>query len=84
MITKDSEQLQHTIKAFIRKGREYYIAHCFEIAVVTQGKTLNETVANLNEAVLLHLESEDLVELGLTPNPTLLITMELEPRADVA
>ena len=46
MLNKDSEQLQHTIKAFIRRGREYYIAQCFEIAVVTQGKTLDETVAN--------------------------------------
>jgi predicted RNase H-like HicB family nuclease len=84
MVNKDSEQLQHIIKAFIRKGREYYIAQCFEIAVVTQGKTLDETVANLREAVQLHLEGEDLLELGLTPHPTLLITMELEPLADVA
>jgi hypothetical protein len=32
----------------------------------------------------LHLEGEDLLELGLAPHPTLLITMELEPLADVA
>ena len=81
---EDLEQLQHTIKAFIRKGREYYVAQCFEIAVVTQGKTLDETVANLREAVQLHLEGENLLELGLTPHPTLLITMEMEPLADVA
>ena len=80
----DSGQLQHTIKAFIRKGRDYYVAECFEIAVVTQGKTLDETVANLREAVMLHLEGEDPRELGLTPFPTLLISMELEPLADVA
>ena len=49
MSNKDSEQLQHTIKAFIRKGREYYVAQCFEIAVVTQGKSLDETVANLGK-----------------------------------
>jgi predicted RNase H-like HicB family nuclease len=84
MPQKDFEQLQHTINAFIRKGREYHVAQCFEIAVVTQGKTLDETVANLKEAVLLHLEGEDLPELGLTPDPTFLITMELEPPADVA
>jgi len=84
MVNEDAEQLQHIIKAFIRKGREYYIAQCFEIAVVTQGKTLDETVANLREAVLLHLEGEDLRELGLTPHPTLLITIELEPLAHVA
>jgi len=80
----DLERLQHTIKAFIRKGEGYYIAECLEIAVVTQGKTLDETVANLTEAVSLHLEGEDLREFGLAPNPTLIITMEVEPLADVA
>jgi predicted RNase H-like HicB family nuclease len=71
--------LQHTIKAFIRKGETYYVAECLDIAVVTQGKTLDETLANLQEAVALHLQDEDLAELGLAPNPTILITMELEP-----
>ena len=84
MPNETTGQLQHTIKAFIRKGREYYIAECFDIAVVTQGKNLDETVANLREAVTLHLEGEDLSEFGLASNPTLLITMELETLADVA
>ena len=70
--------LQHTIKAFIRRGDEYYVAECHEISVVTQGKTLDETIANLREAVALHLEDEDPKEFGLTPHPTLLVSMELE------
>ncbi|KAA0244719.1 MAG: type II toxin-antitoxin system HicB family antitoxin [Candidatus Brocadia sp. AMX2] len=78
------KNLQHTIKAFIRKGEKYYIAECYEIAVVTQGKTLDETIDNLEEAIRLHLENEDLSEFGLAPNPTLLVTMELEAIADVA
>ncbi len=41
----------NAIKAFITKGEEYYVAECLEIAVVTQGKTLDETVENLREAV---------------------------------
>lgn len=76
--------MQHTIKAFIRKGEKYYIAECLEIAVVTQGKTLDETINNLKEAVTLHLEGEDLSEYGLVQNPTLLITMEEEPSSHVA
>jgi len=71
--------LQRTVKAFVRKGDTHYIAECLDIAVVTQGKTLGETLANLQEAVALHLEGEDLAELGLAPDPTILITMELEP-----
>ena len=52
-----------------------------EIGVVTQGKTLDETVANLQEAVALYLEGEDPAEFGLAPDPTLLVTLEVEPAA---
>ncbi|MDO8567519.1 MAG: type II toxin-antitoxin system HicB family antitoxin [Dehalococcoidales bacterium] len=71
--------LQHTIKAVLRRGETHYVAECVEIPVITQGKTLDETVANLQEAVALHLEGEDLVELGLAPAPTLVVTFEVEP-----
>jgi predicted RNase H-like HicB family nuclease len=71
--------LSRTIKAVIRNGNESgYVAECLEIAVVTQGETLDEVTSNLLEAVNLHLEGEDLAEFGLAPNPILLITLELE------
>lgn len=73
-------QLQHTIKVVVRSGEQSgYVAECVEIPVVTQGNSLDDTVANLREAVQLHLEDEDLADLGLAPNPTLVLTMELEP-----
>jgi predicted RNase H-like HicB family nuclease len=65
------------VKAVIRKGDTHYVAECLEVPVVTQGKTLDETMANLQEAVALHLEDEDLAEMGLASNPTILVTMEL-------
>jgi predicted RNase H-like HicB family nuclease len=71
--------MRHSIKDYIHKGEKYYVAECLEIAVVTQGKTLDETIANLKEAVTLHLEGEDLAELDLVPNPSILVTMDLEP-----
>jgi predicted RNase H-like HicB family nuclease len=71
--------LQHTIKAVVRKGETHYVAECVEVAIVTQGKTLDETINNLKEAVELHLEGENLAELGLASNPTLIVTMEVEP-----
>ena len=71
--------MHRTIKAYISKGDNYYVAECMEIAVVTQGKTLDETIANLNEAVSLYLEGEDPADFDLVSNPTLLVTMELEP-----
>ena len=74
------KSLQHTIKASIRRGEESgYVAECMEISVVTQGETLDEVTRNLQEAVALHLDGEDLAALGLTKNPSLLVTMEVEP-----
>jgi predicted RNase H-like HicB family nuclease len=65
--------LQHTVKALIRKGETHYVSECLEIAVVTQGKSLDEVLTNLREAVALHLEGEDLAEMGLALNPTILV-----------
>jgi predicted RNase H-like HicB family nuclease len=74
------QSLQHTIKAVIRPGQESgYVAECMEVAVVTQGATLDEVTRNLQEAVALHLEGEDLEALGLAQRPTLVVTMEVEP-----
>ena len=70
--------LQHTVKAIVRKGESHYVAECVEIAVVTQGETLDETMKNLQEAVALHLQGENLADMGLAPHP-LIVTMELEP-----
>jgi len=71
--------MRRSIKAFVYKGDNYYIAECMEIAVVTQGKTLDETIANLEEAVSLHLGGEDPADFDLITNPSLLVTLELEP-----
>ena len=71
--------MRRSIKVFIHKGETHYIAECLEVAVVTQGRTIDETIANLQEAVALHLEDEDLAALDLAPDPSLLITLEVEP-----
>jgi len=51
--------------AVITKEEIWYVAHCLELGVVSQGKTIEESKANLKEAVELYLESfgeEDLPE----------------------
>jgi len=55
------------------------VAECLEISVITQGHSLDEVTRNLQEAVSLHLADEDLSALGLAPNPTVVVTMELSP-----
>ena len=55
--------MQKIIKAEIYFDGEYYCARTLDIDVFTQGKTLDEAVKNLKEAVALHLEDE--VDYGL-------------------
>jgi len=43
--------------ALITKEENWYVAHCVELGVVSQGKTIEEAQANLKEAVELYLES---------------------------
>jgi predicted RNase H-like HicB family nuclease len=71
---------RYTIQAIVYPGDETgYVAECLDLAVVTQGRTLDEAVQNLREAIQLHLEGEDLAEMGLVPNPPVLVTLEMEP-----
>jgi predicted RNase H-like HicB family nuclease len=66
-----------TVHAAIRKDGRVYVAEGLEIAVVTQGRTLDEVVANLREAVLLHLEGGDAARLGMAPKPRLSVQLDL-------
>ena len=43
--------------AVINKEATWYVAHCVELDVVSQGKTIEEAQSNLKEAVELYLES---------------------------
>ena len=71
---------RYNIQAVIYPGDESgYVAECLSLSVVTQGRTLDETMQNLREAIRLHLDGEDLLELGWMPHPPLLVTMEMEP-----
>ncbi len=51
---------RYTIQAAVYPGDESgYVAECLDLAVVTQGQTLDQTIKNLQEAIQLHLEGED-------------------------
>lgn len=70
--------MRRTIQVRIFRGEKQYVAECLDLPVVTEGSTLDELTANIQEAIALHLQGEDLEELGLAANPTILATMELE------
>ena len=70
--------LKRIIQVRITRGEQQYVAECLDLPVVTQAPTLDELARNIQEAVALHLEGEDLAELGLAPNPTILASFELD------
>ena len=70
--------MKRIIQFKIHKGENYYIGECVDLPIVTQGKTLDEVVANIKEALSLHLEGEDLSDLDLAPDPSVLVNFELE------
>lgn len=51
--------------AIVTKEEKWYVGHCMELGVVSQGRTIEEAQANLKEAVELYIDSfgsEDLPE----------------------
>jgi predicted RNase H-like HicB family nuclease len=69
--------MKHIIQIHIYKGENQYVAEGIDLPVVTQGKTLDELTKNLQEAVELQLEGENLADLGLAPQPSILANIEL-------
>jgi predicted RNase H-like HicB family nuclease len=53
---KQEIAMPRTFTAEIHKEDDWYVADCPEVGMVCQGKTVEETVANLKEATELHLE----------------------------
>lgn len=47
-----------TFTSVITKEGKWFVAHCAELGVVSQGKTLDEAQKNLKEAVELYLEDQ--------------------------
>ncbi len=63
------EQLQK-FSAIVHKEDDWYVSWCPDIDIASQGKTVEEAVANLKEAVELYLEDEDV----LVPQTTSFLT----------
>ncbi|HEX6850932.1 MAG TPA: hypothetical protein VF139_05955 [Candidatus Polarisedimenticolaceae bacterium] len=68
--------LRDTVHAVVVRDGAWFVAECLEIAVVTQGRSLDETAEALREAVALHLEGEDPGSLGLVAAPRLVLQYE--------
>ena len=48
--------MKHSLKFEIYHDGEFYCARCFDIDIFTQGKTLDNVMENIKEAVNLYFE----------------------------
>ncbi|NJM74714.1 MAG: type II toxin-antitoxin system HicB family antitoxin [Acaryochloridaceae cyanobacterium RU_4_10] len=51
-----------TFTAVVHREDNLYVADCLEVGTVSQGKSVEEAIANLKEATELHLEEFPLTE----------------------
>ncbi|MDP2736834.1 MAG: type II toxin-antitoxin system HicB family antitoxin [bacterium] len=70
--------MKKIIQVHIYQGEKYYIAECLDLPVVTQGKTLDELISNLKEAVGLQLEGENLANFDLVAEPSIMANIEVD------
>jgi len=56
-----------------------FVAECIDLPVVSQGDTIDAALANVRQALELHLEDEDAESLGLSMTAPLLTTLQLAP-----
>lgn len=67
---------RRSVHAVVSHRHGWYSAECRELSVVAEGRTLDETVANLKNAIALDLEGEDIDAVGLSLELPLSITFE--------
>jgi predicted RNase H-like HicB family nuclease len=63
--------------AVITKEDKWYVAHCIELGVVSQGETIEKAQTNLREAVELYLESFGAEDLPETTGEVVLYPLEV-------
>ena len=57
----------------VQKEEKWYVAKCLDNSIASQGKTIEEALENLKEALELYLQDEEIVQ----PKETFLTTLEV-------
>lgn len=65
-----------TVHVVVQRSAGYYVAEGLELALVTQGRSLDEVLRNIKQAVRLHLEGEKPGDFGLSAAPRIAVTYE--------
>lgn len=56
------------LSAFVEKEEKWHVAHCLELGIASQGKNIEEALANLKEAVELYIKHTSSDELERVKN----------------
>lgn len=75
--------MTNVIQFVISSGEDgYYVADAVNLPIVTQGKTLDDCISNMKEAVSLFIE--ETVEKTISKNPSIFFNMEISLRPSYA
>ncbi len=77
----DHIKTRDTVHVVVTKSDGWYVAECMELAIVTQCHSFDELLVALREALELHMDGEDLTQLGLSSAPRLVVSYEAPPIA---
>jgi predicted RNase H-like HicB family nuclease len=65
--------MRRTIQVRFFRGETKYVAECLDLPVVAEADTLDQLASYILEAIGLHLEGENLRDLRLAPDPTIVL-----------
>ena len=64
------------IHAFVTESEGWFVVECVEVAVVAQGRSLDEMLENLRDALALHLDDDERARAGLPVTPRVVVNYE--------
>ena len=68
------EKMKFKGTIIIKQEEEWFVATCLENNIASQGKTIDEAIVNLKEAIALYYEDEREEEINLPQNDQIYIT----------
>lgn len=69
--------MTYKFTTIITQEGKWYVAHCLELGVVSQGETIEKAQKNLKEAVELYLEDQPKTRKYLSKKAPLITILEL-------
>jgi predicted RNase H-like HicB family nuclease len=70
--------MKSTYSIVIEKENDWYVVHCVELGIASQGKTIDEAKTNIREAIELYIESFDDKEDLIYGSEKIFMSMDIE------